>query len=305
MIMPMAYFHQVAPDGEIDLILQRPEELVSNLDSVLECIPTPSRLNFRRLNLQEPLCSTRKEKKRKKEACEPDPQLYDEIPPKTEPAYEESSAAREPEPDPEAPELNVYSETLKIAEVGALAVFKEPSDAASVGSVLVKKDTTSISHKNCVRMRVSSKHLALASSYFKRNLESGMSESHTLSSEGRMNFLMNDEDPEAMLIIINVTHGRTRQIPRCVDLDMLTKIAVLVDYLECHEVIEPFSDMWIDDLKGSIAVTYSKALIQWLCISLIFHKESQFTVMTRTAIRQSKGPIQTLSLPIRESVVDE
>ena len=296
---------QVAPDGEVDLILQCPEELASHLDSVLECIPTPPRLSFRRSNIQEPPCSTKRGKKGKKGAWEPEPWVCDEKPPETEPAYEESPAEREPAPDPEALEPNVYPEAPKVAEMGALTVSKEPSDAASVGSVLVKEDTASISYQNCLRIRVSSKHLALASLYFKRNLESGMSESHTLNSEGRVDFLMDDEDPEAMLIIMNVIHGRTRQVPRCVDLDMLTKIAVLVDYLECHEAIEPFSDMWIDDLKGSIAVTYSNALIQWLCISLIFQKESQFSAMTRTAIRQTKGPIQTLGLPIREGMVGE
>ena len=108
-----------------------------------------------------------------------------------------------------------------------------------------------------------------------------------------------------MLIVMNIIHGRTRRVPRFVDLDMLTRLAVLVDYLECHEVIEPFSDRWIDDLKGSITVTYSKVLIQWLCISLIFRKACQFKAVTRTAIRQTKGPIQTLGLPIRESVVGE
>jgi hypothetical protein len=108
-----------------------------------------------------------------------------------------------------------------------------------------------------------------------------------------------------MLIVMNIIHGRTRRVPPFVDLDMLTRLAVLVDYLDCHEVIEPFSDRWIDDLKGSITVIYSKLLIQWLCISLIFRKACQFKAVTRTAIRQAKSPIQTLGLPIRESVVGE
>ena len=132
-----------------------------------------------------------------------------------------------------------------------------------------------------------------------------MSESRILDSEGHLNLFMNDEDPEAMLIVMNIIHGRTRQVPRRVDLDMLTKIAVLVDYLECHEAIEPFSDMWIDHLKKKIAVNYSRALIQWLCISYIFRKETQFKAVTRTAIRHIKGPMQTLGLPIREGVVGE
>lgn len=106
-----------------------------------------------------------------------------------------------------------------------------------------------------------------------------------------------------MLIVMNIVHVRTRQVPRRVNFDMLVRIAILVDYLECHEAIEPFSDMWIDELKSSIAKTYSKELIQWLCLSLVFHKESYFTALTRIAIRQARGPIQTLDLPIREIVI--
>jgi hypothetical protein len=132
-----------------------------------------------------------------------------------------------------------------------------------------------------------------------------MLESHTLSSQGHVVFRKDEKDPEAMLIIMNIIHSHTRRVPRFVDLNMLTRLAVLVDYLECHEVIETFSDRWIDDLKGSITVTYSKLLIQRLCISLIFRRACKFKVVTRAAIRQTKGPIQTLGLPIRESVVGE
>lgn len=130
-----------------------------------------------------------------------------------------------------------------------------------------------------------------------------MSESHALNSDGRVDLPMEDGDPEIMLIVMNVIHGRTRKVPRHIDFDMLTRMAILVDYLECHESIEPFSDMWINNLISTMTVTYSKALIQWLCISLVFRKDIEFKALTCTAIRQANGPIDTLGLPIRESVV--
>jgi hypothetical protein len=76
-----------------------------------------------------------------------------------------------------------------------------------------------------------------------------MLEGHTLSSQGHVEFRMDEKDSEAMLLVMNIIHGRARRVPRSVDLDVLTRLAVLVDYLECHEAIEPFSDRWIDDLK--------------------------------------------------------
>jgi hypothetical protein len=129
-------------------------------------------------------------------------------------------------------------------------------------------------HEKCAQILVSSKHLSLASSYFRRNLGSGLLESHTLTTNGYVELRITDQDPQAMLIVMNIIHGRTRLVPRKVDLDTLTVFAILVDYLDCLEVVEPFSDPWINQLKSSIPSTYSKKLIQWLCISLIFKKES-------------------------------
>lgn len=79
--------------------------------------------------------------------------------------------------------------------------------------------------------------------YFQRNLGSEMLQSRILNFEGRVNLFMNDEALQAMLFIMNVIHGRTRQGLRFVVLDMLTKIAVLVDYLKRHEAVEAFLDV--------------------------------------------------------------
>jgi hypothetical protein len=50
----MASFHQVDPNGDVDLILPRLEEEVSLLDGALECLPSPPGLSFRRSKAQEP-----------------------------------------------------------------------------------------------------------------------------------------------------------------------------------------------------------------------------------------------------------
>lgn len=287
MIMPMASFYQIDPDGDVDIVLLQPKEVVPYVDDVLDCPATSPRLNISRLGRQEP--------------SEPEP-LGEEPEWRLEP---QPTAETEPAPVSEALDPDGYPGPATTPERQALAIVEDPSDVDQTRSVLAKEDASSTLRQNCVQIRVSSKHLVLASPYFKRNLGSGMLESHILSSQGHVEFRMDIEDLEAMLIVMNIVHGRTRQVPRHIDLDMLTRVAVLVDYLECHEVIELFSDRWIDDLKGGITTTYSEALIQWLCISLIFRKACQFKAVTHTAIRQTKGPIDTLGLPIRESVVDK
>ncbi|KAF2833437.1 hypothetical protein CC86DRAFT_389684 [Ophiobolus disseminans] len=90
------------------------------------------------------------------------------------------------------------------------------------------------------------------------NSESGRSE-----DDGRYHVEAEDQDPEAFLIVLNALHHRSKQIPRVVSLEMLAKIAVLVDYYECDEAIEVWTAMWISNLipRDPIPSTYSRTLI--------------------------------------------
>lgn len=80
-------------------------------------------------------------------------------------------------------------------------------------------------------------------------LKGGWKEVHTLRSDGCGPLYVEGWDPDALLILMNIIHGRTRKIPRSVNLEMLANIAVLVDYYECVEVVEVFSEMWLNQLK--------------------------------------------------------
>jgi hypothetical protein len=155
-----------------------------------------------------------------------------------------------------------------------------------------------------VRMRVSSSHLALASPYFKWMLRGDWKEGHTLRSDGNLVLHEKDWDPDALLVLMNIIHGHTRKLPRSVNLEMLAKIAVLVDYYRCVEVVEVFSEIWINKLKNTLLPkSYSRDLILWILVSWIFHQPTLFRSFTGIAIKESRGPIQTLGLPIPERIV--
>ncbi|KAL1969127.1 hypothetical protein VTN77DRAFT_381 [Rasamsonia byssochlamydoides] len=152
-------------------------------------------------------------------------------------------------------------------------------------------------------MRVSSSHLTLSCLHFKKMLQGNWREKHTLLSDGRVSIPVEDW-PDAMLILMNIIHGHTRKVPRTVSLEMLAKVAVLVDYYQCFEVVEVFSEMWINQLKGDLPKTYSRDVILWICISRVFLQPELFQESTTIALRQSQGPIQTLGLPISGKIVD-
>ncbi|KAF2183283.1 hypothetical protein K469DRAFT_710815 [Zopfia rhizophila CBS 207.26] len=103
---------------------------------------------------------------------------------------------------------------------------------------------------------------------------------------------------------MNVLHLRNRQDPRKVTLEMLAKIAVLIDYYECSEAVEIFSGMWIDELKNHTPIprTYCRDLVLWICIAWVFRLPEQFRQVTAVAVK-SKYSILTLELPAPWSII--
>jgi hypothetical protein len=154
-----------------------------------------------------------------------------------------------------------------------------------------------------VEIRVSSRHLILASPQAKRMLEGAWMEQNTLKSQGFLVIEEKDWDNEALLILMNIMHGKNRSVPKKISLEMLGRIAVLVDYYECYEVVEIFSDMWIAHLKEELPETYSRKLVLWICISWVFRQPAEFKMATSVALKHSEGMIETMELPIPERIV--
>ncbi|KAK2782701.1 hypothetical protein FQN53_009625 [Emmonsiellopsis sp. PD_33] len=159
-----------------------------------------------------------------------------------------------------------------------------------------------------VRMLVSSCHLILASTYFKSMLHGNFSEgikfhSSSANSPSYHQIITTEWDPSAMLILMNIVHGRTRNVPRSVDLQMLTKIAVLVDYYDCAEVVEVFSDMWVEKLRDSVPKAYCRELAMWMWVAFAFRKGDVFREVTTVAMMESRGAMQMMGLPMPESVI--
>ncbi|EMD86664.1 hypothetical protein COCC4DRAFT_143682 [Bipolaris maydis ATCC 48331] len=154
---------------------------------------------------------------------------------------------------------------------------------------------------------VSSRHLMLASPWFRRTLtREEFVESLKNPSDGRYHIQANDWDEEALLILLNIFHVRTRQVPATVSLEMLAKIAVLVDYyeLENAEAIERDTQNWIASVRRNVAIpsSYCRNLMLWICISRVFCMSEEFEKATAVAIKESKGWIQALDLPIHQGI---
>jgi hypothetical protein len=157
--------------------------------------------------------------------------------------------------------------------------------------------------KTLISLRVSSSHLTLASLHFKNMFKTDCKEARTLRADGCVEIYESGWDSDALLILMNIIHGQTRKVPRIISLEMLAKVAVLVDYYKCVEVAEPFSEIWIGRLKGDLPETSSRDVILWICISSVFRLSDLFLLATSIAIKQGQGPFWTLGLPISRNIV--
>ncbi|UKZ79663.1 hypothetical protein TrVFT333_007423 [Trichoderma virens FT-333] len=110
-------------------------------------------------------------------------------------------------------------------------------------------------------------------------------------------------DEKALEMVMNIIHGHTANVPANISLEMLANIAVIVDHFQCHQTVKPFADKWISRLKESFPTCYRRSLVLRLYISWVFLDSFDFAAFTAMVIRESRGPMHTLGLPIPKSII--
>ncbi|GFF66027.1 hypothetical protein IFM62136_06490 [Aspergillus lentulus] len=147
-------------------------------------------------------------------------------------------------------------------------------------AVAEEEETTQNEQPQAIlKIRASSKHLTLACPQFGRTLHSGFQESHSLEKAGHLTLEIDNWDPAAFLLLMLILHGRTRPVPRKLTLSRLVDFTVLVDYYECYEAVEVFTDMWMTALKKPTTATSLTSLAQaeeWLFVSWVFQHRAMF-----------------------------
>lgn len=152
-----------------------------------------------------------------------------------------------------------------------------------------------------VRFRLSSRHLILASPYFRAML-TGPWEENCSRTGSMYTTTASDWDEEALTILMDIIHGHSEKIPRSISLELLAKIAVLVDYYKCHKIVKFYSDTWIKGSTGLEGTTvlprkHSRDLVLWLFTSWVFAQQETFHILTLVAAKTCRGPLRTLGLP--------
>ncbi|PQE27457.1 hypothetical protein CJF31_00009080 [Rutstroemia sp. NJR-2017a BVV2] len=162
-------------------------------------------------------------------------------------------------------------------------------------------------------MLVSSKHMMLVSAVFKAMLQHGnFSEGAALRFNGKAEVPLPEDDPDALKILVDVIHSRHKHVPKKVDLDLLTHVAILVDKYRLHEAVELYSDIWIKGLLPTVpkSIQGGDAVLQWLCIAWVFELEEEFAKMSRVLMAEGCDSAENIlrrskwDLPIPDSVIE-
>lgn len=166
-----------------------------------------------------------------------------------------------------------------------------------------------LSVPDVTRFRVSSKHMCSASRRFRQMLTGPWLEATRIHPDGLRHVDMEGFDPEAFAIILNLIHGLGTEVPRAVEFDLLARICVVIDDLECHrqEDVHTYSVIWGTDLDLNRDVIQTmfldRDLILSIFISSVLDLPALFKASTSTAIERSTGHVPTLGLPVRDKIV--
>ncbi|KAF5622109.1 uncharacterized protein FTJAE_11076 [Fusarium tjaetaba] len=153
------------------------------------------------------------------------------------------------------------------------------------------------------RLLVSGKHLELASSVFKKMLTGPFAEGKADVSGFRL-IKTSDWDPEAFKITLTIIHGYNRDVPRSLSLEMLVKVAMIINYYDCLESVEPYTDIWLEALRSELPTVYGRECILCLFISWAFAKPVGFQNMTELALRHSQKLIEVEDFPIPAKILE-
>ncbi|KAK3356734.1 hypothetical protein B0T25DRAFT_603286 [Lasiosphaeria hispida] len=158
-----------------------------------------------------------------------------------------------------------------------------------------------------VTFRVSSRHLILASPVFKALLTGGWREGQP-AINGEYQITAEGWEADAMVVFLDALHGRYLEIPKTVTLELLAKIAVIVDYYAAHEAMHLLYPLWVGHLRAmAFFATGShdpRELALWICITWVFSDEPTFVNVVRDAVEHNATEFWAWELPIPGAVID-
>jgi hypothetical protein len=181
------------------------------------------------------------------------------------------------EEEPETAEVPETTEGLEVpVDLSNLSVEEALDVSKRVGSEETGSEDNDGNGNEAsrIRFRLSSRHLISASPYFRRML-TGPWKENASRADRLYKVTASDWSEDAFKLLMDIVHGNSQNVPRSINLELLAKIAVMVDYYKCYDVVKFYSDTWIEGLGNAMKVTnYSRDFVLVLFVSCVFFQRA-------------------------------
>lgn len=153
-------------------------------------------------------------------------------------------------------------------------------------------------------MRVSSRHLSLASSVFCRMLKGPWKESEA-DIDGIYEIKTSEWDAYALVIVLDIIHGHHKAVPQTINLEMMGKVTTIIDYYDCREVTDVFTTSWIKLLASALPETYGKESTVWLYLAHAYTKHDVLQKMAQLTCLGARRQPYTLGFVVPQRILGE
>jgi hypothetical protein len=102
---------------------------------------------------------------------------------------------------------------------------------------------------------------------------------------------------------MNAIHGRNRSVPRIVDLELMAKICVIINYLQCHESMDLICDIWKTGIAKAVPNKVCRDLVLCTFIACVCGGPKLFMPAVRPAILEGQAMLPSLGLPFNPGVL--
>ncbi|KAF8545524.1 hypothetical protein BDD12DRAFT_800569 [Trichophaea hybrida] len=136
------------------------------------------------------------------------------------------------------------------------------------------------------QVTVSSKLLSFASPVFEAMLRPTFAEGIQLEKTGTTEFTLDDDHPEALVIVLKVIHHCTDDIPDYLDVGMIYIVALIVDKYDVVRPLVSWFKLWIQPFRGIAAK--SPRYKEWFWISWVSRDAALFAETTRRLVLETK-----------------
>ena len=222
----------------------------------------------------------------------------------TESAVEDDAAKTSSTTSTEAPaetstETSAKPSTSSPTETPEETPAETPSQTPSIGTTSESNETTTQTDAQNDPKQPSEKHFICS----KKHITFASRRATRELTEDKWT-LDKDFPLEPLTIVLKIIHGKTRDIPETVTLNLLADIASIVDYLECHDALTFFGRNWLSRYSTIDLLCFmDKTLAQLIHISFVFENASLFENVTRVAIKSSSQVVPTYNLPMQADVL--